>query len=337
MLGRVRTVARWAARLGLLAVLAMLLASCSFESDQLGGFRFDDNFHLRTGERLDGDRVWVGSRLVYDPDSHVNGDVTLIADKVTFGGAVTGDLTVIASYFAFDSTARVTGDLTYCADQSRIHPDAQVAGALKEECAADRRTAVDHLLGTGPDRWQPSLLTRLLGTLGRVLFLGGIAALGMILFPAGLQRMSASVRTAPLASAGIGCLALVAAVGISAVYGLSLILVVPLLALPVFLLAWLALGLALLVGWTAFAYPVGRWLSRRTGAGELPPMVQAAVGGLALGLTVMIWDLFWFTGWIGTLAAMIVSAIGLGAVILTRLGTRPYPAPAPDETGALRV
>jgi hypothetical protein len=34
---------------------------------------------------------------------------------------------------------------------------------------------------------------------------------------------------------------------------------------------------------------------------------------------------------------MIVSAIGLGAVILTRLGTRPYPAPAPDETGALRV
>lgn len=337
MLGRVRAVGRWAVRLGLLALLAALLASCSFESDQLGGFRFDDDFHLRTGERLDGDRVWVGSRLAYDPGSHINGDVTLIADEVTFGGSIAGDLTVIASDFTFDSTARVTGDLTYCADQSRIQPGAQVDGALKEECAADRRTAVDHLFGAGPDRWQPSFLARLLGTLGRVLFLGGIAALGMILFPAGLRRMSSSVRAAPLAAAGIGCLTLVAAVGISVIYGLSLILVVPLLVLPVFLLAWLALGLALLVGWTAFAHPVGRWLLRRAGAGEPPPMVQAAVGGLALGLMVMIWDLFWFTGWIGTLATMIVSAIGLGAVILTRLGTRPYPAPAPDETGALRV
>lgn len=335
MLGRVRAVAQRAARLSLLVILAALLVSCSFESDQLGGFRFDDDFRLRTGERLDGDRVWVGSRLTYDPGSHVNGDVTLIADEVTFGGSVTGDLTVIAGDFTFDSTARVTGDLTYCVDRSRIQPGAQVDGALKAECAEDRRTTLDHLLGTGPDRWQPSFLARLFGTLGRVLFLGGVAALGMVLFPAGLRRMSSSMRTAPLASAGIGCLALVAAVGISAVYALSLILVVPLLVLPVFLLAWLALGLALLAGWAAFAHPVGRWLLRRAGVGEQPAMVQAAIGGLALGLAVMIWDLFWFTGWLGTLAAMIVSAIGLGAVILTRLGTRPYPTP--DDFTALHM
>ena len=174
-------------------------------------------------------------------------------------------------------------------------------------------------------------MTRLAGTVGRTFFLSGIAALGMLLFPSGLLRMSLSVRSAPFASAGIGCLTVVAAVGVSVFYALSLILVIPLLVLPLFLLAWVALGLALLVGWTAFAQPVGGWLLGRLGVSGQPLMVQAAIGGLALGFAVTVWDLFWFTSWIGSLLAVIVSAIGLGAVILTRLGTRPYPQRAPHE------
>ena len=121
---------------------------------------------------------------------------------------------------------------------------------------------------------------------------------------------------------------MIAAIGVSVFYGLSLVLVIPLLLLPVFILGWVALGLALMVGWTAFAQPVGGWLLDRLGMPSQPLMVQAAIGGLALGIAVSIWDLFWFTSWIGTLAAVAVSAIGLGAVILTRLGTRPYPQPA---------
>lgn len=321
----------------MLLVVGLLLASCSFESDQLGGFRFSDNYRLRSGERLEGDQVWVGSQLAFDADSAVNGSVTMIADEVTAGGLVRGDLTVIASGFTLDSTARITGDLTYCTDRSHIHEGATVGGALKDECADDGRSALDRLAGTGADRWQPSFLVRLAGTLGRALFLGGVAALGMILFPVALRRMSTSMRSAPAASAGIGCLTLVAAVGVSVVYALSLILVIPLLALPLFLLAWLVLGLALLVGWAAFAHPVGGWLLRRVGLADQPPMVQAAVGGLLLGLAVMIWDLFWITSWLGTLAAMLVSAIGLGAVILTRLGTRSYPHAAPHEGLAPRA
>jgi len=50
-----------------------------------------------------------------------------------------------------------------------------------------------------------------------------------------------------------------------------------------------------LVGWTAFAHPSALVL-RRAGAGEPPPMVLACGWRLALGLMVMIWDLFWFTG-----------------------------------------
>lgn len=331
MFGRSRSVARSLIRLGLLLAVSALLASCSFESDQLGGFRFDDTYRLRSGESLDGDQVWVGSSLAFDQGSAVNGDITMIGDDVVASGLVSGDLTVIANDFTLDSTARVTGDLTYCTDRSHIQEGAQVGGELKNECAGDGRSVLDRIGGSGGDRWQPGLLTRLLGTLGRVLFLGGVAALGMVLFPDGLRRMSSSMRSAPYASAGIGCLTLLAAIGVSVLYAISLILVIPLLVLPLFVLAWLALGLALLVGWAAFAHPVGGWILRRAGIPDQPAMVQAAVGGLALGLAVMVWDLFWITSWIGSLAALIVSAIGLGAVILTRLGTRAYPQRAPHD------
>jgi len=315
-----------------LALLAVLLAGCSFESDKLGGFRFDDEYRLRAGERVEGDRVWVGSRLEFAPGSQVAGSLTLIGDTVIIGGAVDGDVTVIASDFTFDSTAHVTGDLSYCTDNTHFQAGAHVDGARHEECGSDRRVALGTLTGAGG--WKPSFLARLLGTLGRTLFLGGIAALGTVLFPIRLPRMASAVQRSPVASGGIGCLTLAAAVGITGVYGLSLILVVPLLVLPLFLLGWLALGVALLVGWTAFSQAVGAWILRRLGAPAQPPMVRAALGGLSLGLAVLIWDLFWFTGWIGTLAVMLVSAVGLGAVILTRLGARPYPAAPTAERAA---
>jgi len=337
MLGQKRLGARGLIRLGLLLVAAALLASCSFERDQLGGFRFDDTFRLRGGERLDGDQVWVGSSLVLDPGSAVNGSITLIGDEVMAGGLVSGDLTVIASNFTLGGTARITGDLTYCAGRATLVDGAQVGGERKNECGDDARSTLDRVAGTGGGRWQPSFFTRVLGTLGRALFLGGFAALGMALFPAGLRRMSSSIRSAPYASAGIGCLTLVAAVGVSAVYGLSLVFVFPLLALPLFLLGWLALGLALLIGWAAVAYSVGGWILRRADVENQPPMVQAAAGGLALGLVIMVADLFWITSWIGSLVALVLSAIGLGAVILTQFGTRLYPRRAPHDIVAPRA
>mgnify|MGYP000873088582 CR=1 FL=1 len=327
MVGRNRSAARRVFWLAPLAIGLALLAGCSFESDQLGGFRFDDNYHLRSGERLEGDQVWVGSRLMFDEGSAVNGSITMIGDEVIAGGLVSGDLTVIARDFTLDSAARVDGNLTYCTDRATIREGAQVAGEQREECA-DKRQGLERFVGAGADRWDPGFVARLAGAVGRAFFLGGIAALGMIVFPSSLLRMSSSVRSAPVASAGIGCLTVIAAIGVSVFYGLSLVLVIPLLLLPVFILGWVALGLALMVGWTAFAQPVGGWLLDRLGMPSQPLMVQAAIGGLALGIAVSIWDLFWFTSWIGTLAAVAVSAIGLGAVILTRLGTRPYPQPA---------
>ena len=137
MVGRNRSAARRVFWLAPLAIGLALLAGCSFESDQLGGFRFDDNYHLRSGERLEGDQVWVGSRLMFDEGSAVNGSITMIGDEVIAGGLVSGDLTVIARDFTLDSAALDGNNLLH--RTARRSARAQVAGEQREECADKRQ------------------------------------------------------------------------------------------------------------------------------------------------------------------------------------------------------
>jgi hypothetical protein len=63
-------------------------------------------------------------------------------------------------------------------------------------------------------------------------------------------------------------------------------------------------------------------------------MVSAAIGGVTLALLLRIWSIFWFTAWMGLLATIILGSIGLGAVLLTHIGTRPYPQPKLMTEGA---
>ena len=81
------------------------------------------------------------------------------------------------------------------------------------------------------------------------------------------------------------------------------------------------------MGWTALAAPFGVWVFRLLRMDHQPRMVAAAVGGIVLALLLRVWSVFWFTFWIGLVASIILGSIGLGAVILTRVGTRPYPRP----------
>jgi hypothetical protein len=54
-------------------------------------------------------------------------------------------------------------------------------------------------------------------------------------------------------------------------------------------------------------------------------LITAALGALALTLVQGLIEMLPCVGWISTLLMLVLGAIGLGAVILTRLGTRAYP------------
>lgn len=311
-------------RLVMLVGVMLALSACQSAAQDLGGFSLRSDFMLPAGETRSGDQVIVAQDIVLAPGSAVDGDITLMGSRVTAGGQVTGDVIVVADRFVLGDEANISGDLVVCAKEFQRGATAQVGGTIKEECARSSRVSVAKAVDSSWTAWRESFWFRLGTAVGGALFFGALAALLTAIFPRPLARMAASVYRAPAVAGGVGCLTILLAVSFSALYGLSLLLVLPVVLLPVVLLGWLVLGVLALLGWVALAQPTGVYVLRRLGVEAQPPMLTAGVGGIVLALLLRVWSIFWFTAWIGLVMGAALGSVGLGAVILTRVGSRPY-------------
>lgn len=312
----------------ILALLNLMVATLACKTSDLSNFSLTDRFTLRSNETRTDDQMVVADTIKLESGSRIEGDTTLIGTQVDLNGQITGDAVVIADVLRVGDSAHIEGDLSYCVDNLERSDSARINGQVTRECDKGARESVSGAFQSGVNGWQDSFEARLGSTVAGALFGGLFASLMVAVLPRRLSRVSEAVRRSPATNGGVGCLTLVVAVGLTMVYIFSLLLVLPLFLLPFVLLAWLVLGLLALLGWVALAEPFGRYLMRKMNVRDVPPMVVAAVGGVLLSLVVNIWNVFWFTGWIGFLATTILGAVGLGAVVTTRLGTR---LPAPDR------
>lgn len=309
----------------LLVLLALVVTGCQSASDSFDGFQIASSYTLQSGEQRAGDQVILAETIALETGSVVEGDLTLLGGKVTLNGEVRGEAVAVADRLTIGEGAHITGDLTICAKNLERSDAARIDGQVREECNQSGRTSVSNVINSGWESWRSSALFRTGAVITGSLFFGALSALLTAILPRPLVRMSESIYRAPVVAGGVGLLTILAAIGLTVVYGVSLLLILPLVLLPVVILAWLAIGGLSVLGWVALAGPCGVALLRRVGLPGQPRMVAAAVGGVALSLLLRVWSLFWFTAWIGLLATALLGAMGLGAVLLTRVGTRPYP------------
>lgn len=320
-------VRRWLGSLGVLLMLSLSTLACGVGLGGSDELRLDRTFRLKSGDQRMGDQVLMAYDAYLGANSIVNGNVTVTANRVDLDAEVDGDVVVIADTLDIGASAHVTGNVVACVNTLRQHGDARIEGELRRECADDDSVSVTELVDSGWNTWRDSVFFRLSTVLVGTLLFGAFAALGTVLIPRRLVRMSESVQQAPLAAGGMGLLTLVVAVGLTLIYGLSLRLVVPLALLPVVVLAWVVLIVLSLIGWMALAAPFGIFLFRLIRVDTVPHMITAAAGGMVLALLLRVWSVFWVTSWIGLLASLVVGSVGLGAVLLTRAGGQPYSQP----------
>jgi hypothetical protein len=320
---------RWLIPLGVLGSLLLTSLACVGGTREVDGFGLRRTYDLKEGEQRSGDQVILATTIKLRPESTIDGDATLIGQKVELGAEVAGDVVVVADRLTVKETAVIRGDLVMCVDNLTRENGARIDGEVKKECTESRHTSVSNLFESGFEDWQENFFVRLTSLIGGALFFGALAALSTVIVPRPLIRMSRSIRQAPVVTGGVGCLTVLVAIGLTLAYVVSLLLILPLILLPFVLLGWVLLGLLSVLGWVALAEPFGRFLFRMLHMDEQPRMVTAAIGGIALTVLVRMWSLFWFTTWIGALMMVMLGSVGLGAVVLTRLGTRSYPLSDP--------
>ena len=291
--------------------LALVLSACGAE----GLYRFTlvtDGTHTIEND-LSGDLILTGGEVALPADVLLDGSVHMLSGSLQVEGEITGDISFLNGDLRLGPTARVGGTLNLGGGSYHPSPGAVIVRGTN--------TGTGIALPDLPERSAPSLWDVLLRTLINGIFLGSVAALLSRFAPKVLERVGDAAMHHSMVSGAIGLL-----VG---VVGLSLLVTMAytILLIPVTLLGLFLLGVGVLYGWIALGVWAGR-LAVRVLKRPVQPSVQAF---LSMFVFMLVLELLSLIPTIGSLLAIAISVVGLGAVSLTRFGIRRFIPANPEN------
>ncbi len=290
---------------------------------------FGGTYTLEAGEVLSGNLAIFGGSSTLQEGSTVRGDIAITGGTLTVYGEVDGDVNTIGGSVYLGDTAVVKGDVISVGGSVDRASGAKIEGSIRNEQpnqfnipGLPNITRPGLLVNRGPINLRP--IGEIFLGFFQVLALAALAVLIALFLAAPTQRVANAVTVQPVLSGAIGLLTIVVAPALLVVLGITIIL------LPVSLLGILVLLAALVYGWVAVGLELGRRMEVMLKTEWTVP-VSAGLGTLVLTFVAWLIGLIPCIGW---LIVALVASMGLGGVVLTRFGTRPYtPAPpAPPST-----
>jgi hypothetical protein len=157
------------------------------------------------------------------------------------------------------------------------------------------------------------------GYIGNALLLAALAMLVVMFLPKPTERVAQALLAQPVTTGGLGLLSVVV------IPVILLLLTITIILIPATLLGILITAAAVLFGWIALGYEVGKRMAVAFKI-QLHEALIAGLGTLVLSLVINGIGKVPCVGWV---APFLVGILGLGAVIITRFGSTIYPlAPA---------
>ncbi len=294
------------------------------------------------------DVVVFGGTLTVD--GKVLGDAVAIGGSAQVSGEVTGDLAVVGGSIELEDGAQILGDVVSVGGQIEESGDVDVVGEVVEvpfspsfafrglkdwdwnwdfDFDSDGAHRVRH--------WNDGV--RWFGffdagwDLVGVLFLALLACLVLVVARNPVERIAWKAGAEPLKAGLVGLLTQILC--LPALVLVCLLLLISIVGIPLLLLvpfAILGFVLVAFVGYTAVAYRLGGWLEDRFGFDFGNPYMNLLVGVAAIEIWALVGELLSFGpgpirlfafmfGVFGCLVIYLAWTVGLGAAILTRVGT----------------
>ncbi|MDH3745999.1 MAG: polymer-forming cytoskeletal protein [Acidobacteriota bacterium] len=270
---------------------------------------------------IDGDLVAIGGSIEVEDGAEIRGDVVSVGGSVekAEGAAVLGQVVQVP----FDAGFRFGGDWDWDSDHKPWkgwHGDEPWRMA----------SPFSHAMKIG---WTVVCLG----------ILALLACLVLLLAPRAVERVGGKAVGEPWKAGLVGLLTQILFFPLLVI--ICLILLISVIGIPLLILvpfAILAVVLAAFLGYTAVAHRLGDWLEKRFGWSLNNPYLVLLLGigllqvwSLIAGALDFGWGPLWFFavmfGLFGCLIGYVAWTVGLGAAIMTRLGT----LPSEGETGAM--
>jgi len=311
---------------GLLLALVVALAvpiSALAAGPQDGQVIFGGTFTLSGGQSVDGDLLVVGGVVTLEEGSFVNGDTVLFGGTISVDGEIDGTLAAMGGTVNVGPHAVIRGDVVRFGAVVSIAEEATIEGEVISEQSFDipsfdwqymRPT----LLPLRMWSYTFSPLVSVLWFTARVLLLAALAVVVVMFWPEPTRRVALAVVEQPLPAGGIGVLTLFVAPA------LLLALIFTICLIPVSAVGFVVFGAAAVFGVLAVGLEVGQRIALMF-RWELHPAAAAGIGTLVVATLLGGLAEVPCIGVLGVLAIVIVISLGLGAVVLTRFGSRLYP------------
>lgn len=290
--------------------------------------------HVRQDETAD-EAVAVGGSV--EVEGEVSDGVTAIGGPARIEGRVGGDVVSVGGSVYLGPRAVVNGDVTSVGGTIERSPGAVINGATSEvgmlPFLRHRGFRPGPIWGRHWGLWDG--VSNLLGSLMSLVLTSLLVCLVLLVARRPLERVDRQLVAQPWRAAAVGLagsiffwplLIVVTILLAITIVGCVLFLLYPFLLLYVMLL--------LLLGYTASAYRLGRWLEIRFNRNFGGPYAAALVGVVALHIWGVLGNLFdlmpgpfgffsVLTSLFGALVTAAAVVVGFGAVILARFGLEP--------------
>ena len=321
-----------------LALLVLLAAPVAAQGGEPGKLVVGGEYTLRSGQVLRGDLGVVGGVATIEQGATVSGDVMVAGGVLRVAGRINGDIAVFGGSVTLERSAYVAGDLVNFGGSVQRAEGATVTGEMREGGdfvfpdlpgalllpGADRfEPGPQVTLQDSPGRWLAVMVFRALRTGVMILALAALALVVSLLWPRGIERLGKTALQQPVVVVLVGLLSWV--VGL----GLVVLLAVTICLIPVALLLALVLLAAALLSWVTAGWLVGRSLLAALKLRDATVVTEATVGTLVLAVVYFLVGVIPCTDFI---FGVLIASLGLGAIVLTRFGTRPYPTPLAADT-----
>jgi hypothetical protein len=313
--------------LALVLLVALALPASALASDEnQGQVVFGGNFVLNSGEVLDGDLLVLGGNVTLAEGSRVEGSVFLMGGNAVAAGVVEGDMALFGGTLSLLADARIDGDVTVFGGSLDRDPEAAIGGQVLSGDSV--RMPFDFEFGRvlrlpiGPWNIQSVPFLQTLWFSGvsfilRAVLLAVLAVLVVTFVPVQAARVGRTIPEQPLITIGLGALTAIV------VPVLLIVLAITICLIPITVVGFMALVVAIVFGWIGLGLEIGDRLCQSFKWKVHP----AAAAGLGTLLLTIVADGIGFIPCVGWLAPALAGAFGLGSVIVTRFGTQIY-APA---------
>lgn len=314
----------------LVALLALALPVPALAKEQVGDkYVFGDTYTLAAGETLDGNLIVFGGTAILEKDTHVTHDVIVFGGQVRIGGKIDGQVVGF-------------GGLLHLGDDALVKGDVQtVGGSLDKADGAVVEGQINNVKGDATTLTMPNGVKlpnlnlganpffKMIWFMFRVFMWAALAVLVVLFLPKQSERIAEAAVHQPLISAGLGVLTAVVVPVLVAVLAITICLI-PISLVLVFLLV---------ISWVLGLVALGMELGKRLAIALKMDWAPALAAGLGtFGLMFVVNGIREIVPCVGWIVPAVAGMLGLGAVLLTRLGTQEYtpaalsPFPPPAAT-----